>query len=118
VPGKGQKELGSFHSLELPYVFGTLQQPSWNWLPFGPADLKLGELMREYWTNFAKTGNPNGTGLPGWAAFDASTQIVMEFGADGRASSWPRSKPAFCDLDGSTLRNRFRARSQEESERK
>jgi carboxylesterase type B len=41
IPGKGQNTLGSFHSLELPYVFGAFRQPAWNWLPFEQIDLSL-----------------------------------------------------------------------------
>jgi para-nitrobenzyl esterase len=34
IPGRGESELGSFHSLELPYVFGALRNPAWSWLAF------------------------------------------------------------------------------------
>ena len=64
VPGKGQPSLGSFHSLEVPYVFGALRQPAWTWLPFDETDHKLSEVIQGYWTNFAKTGNPNGRTCP------------------------------------------------------
>jgi para-nitrobenzyl esterase len=36
--------------------------------------------MQQYWTNFAKTGNPNGEGLPEWPRFAASGQQIMELG--------------------------------------
>jgi carboxylesterase type B len=36
--------------------------------------------MQQYWTNFAKSGNPNGEGLPAWPRFAASEQQVMELG--------------------------------------
>jgi para-nitrobenzyl esterase len=29
-------------------------------------DVKLADQMATYWTNFARTGNPNGAGLPNW----------------------------------------------------
>ena len=38
-----------------------------------------------YWVNFAKSGNPNGAGLPPWAAFDGKTAQVMELGDQFRA---------------------------------
>jgi len=66
VPGKGRAELGAFHSLEIPYVFGALHDPTWQWLPFTPDDAALSNLVQVYWANFVKTGNPNGQGLPTW----------------------------------------------------
>jgi para-nitrobenzyl esterase len=108
IPGKGQKTLGSFHSLELPYVFATFQQPAWSWLPFEPIDFTLGESIQSYWTNFAKTGNPNGPTLPNWPSFDASSQTAMEFTQQGNAQARAHSRPAFCDLDVSALKSRLK----------
>jgi carboxylesterase type B len=109
IPGKGQKTLGSFHSLELPYVFGAFRQPSWNWLPFEALDFRMGETMQGYWTNFAKTGNPNGASLPNWPAFDGASQSAMEFTQEGNASARAHSRPTFCDLDVSSLKKRLSA---------
>jgi para-nitrobenzyl esterase len=107
IPGKGQKALGSFHSLELPYVFGAFRQPAWNWLPFEPIDFLLGESIQSYWTNFSKTGNPNGSNLPNWPTFDATNQTEMEFAQRGNSIARAHSRPAFCDLDLSTLKRRL-----------
>ena len=46
IPGKGEATLGSFHSLELPYVFAAFHLPAWNWLPFQPLDFALGEQIQ------------------------------------------------------------------------
>ncbi len=108
IPGKGEKTLGSFHSLELPYVFGAFRKPSWNWLPFEPIDYALGESIMSYWTNFAKTGNPNGPQLPNWPAFDAGSQASMEFTRQGQARARTGSRPAFCDLDVPGLKARLK----------
>lgn len=54
---------GAFHSSELWYVFGTLGNC---WRPMEKGDYELSERMVTYWTNFAKTGNPNGKDLPVW----------------------------------------------------
>jgi para-nitrobenzyl esterase len=107
IPGKGQKDLGSFHGLELPYVFAAFRQPAWSWLPFEPLDFALGETIQSYWTNFAKTGNPNAPKLPGWPGFDASGQTMMEFTQQGNAQARAHGRPAFCDLDVSALRSRL-----------
>jgi para-nitrobenzyl esterase len=39
----------------------------------------MSDLMSSYWTNFAKTGDPNGSGLPVWPSFSAKDQRVMFF---------------------------------------
>ena len=52
----------AFHSDDIEYVFGTLDtRPGAVWRP---EDRKLSEQMMSYWTNFARTGDPNGEGLP------------------------------------------------------
>jgi para-nitrobenzyl esterase len=43
-------------------------------------DLTLADRMSSYWTNFAKTGDPNGTGLPTWAPYDPADEPYMDFG--------------------------------------
>ncbi|MEM6554940.1 MAG: carboxylesterase family protein, partial [Pseudomonadota bacterium] len=42
-------------------------------------DEALTEAMGMYWTNFARTGNPNGAGLPEWPAYDAASDQWMTF---------------------------------------
>lgn len=54
---------GAFHSAELWYVFGTLGRC---WRPMTPGDYALSHRMVDYWTQFARTGDPNGEGLPRW----------------------------------------------------
>jgi para-nitrobenzyl esterase len=44
---------------------------------------KLADTIERYWTNFAKTGNPNGPGLPEWPKYDASRKPYMDFTNDG-----------------------------------
>jgi len=39
--------------------------------------------MQRYWTNFAKTGNPNGPGLPFWPAFNREGRSYLEFADSG-----------------------------------
>jgi para-nitrobenzyl esterase len=45
--------------------------------------------MESYWVNFAKTGDPNGPGLPLWPAFGASSQKAMFLDADPGAHPMP-----------------------------
>jgi Carboxylesterase family len=51
-----------------------LDQEPWRW---SSADRRVAEEMSSYWVNFAKSGNPNGPGLPAWPAFtDASGKVL------------------------------------------
>jgi para-nitrobenzyl esterase len=60
---------GAGHFVELWYVFDHLGQEAWRW---NPADRRLARIVSTYWTNFARTGNPNGEGLPRWPRFGAA----------------------------------------------
>ncbi len=109
IPGKGEAALGSFHSLELPYIFGALDQPQWSWLKFSRDDQQLSDQLQTYWTNFAKTGNPNGAGLPVWPVFERKTQVVLEAGKDAAIGSRPSARPVFCDIGPGVIESRLRA---------
>jgi len=77
APGSDPIKVGAFHSAELAYVFGT--QASID-RPWSARDRELSQQMQQYWTNFAKSGNPNGEGLPAWPRFGVPDQRVMELG--------------------------------------
>ena len=65
---------GSSHAAELGCVFRNLK--SWTGSP-SPKNAQLSDLMSSYWVNFAKSGDPNGPGLPAWPAFTESDMMVM-----------------------------------------
>ncbi len=80
----GEPNYGAFHSSEFGYALKTLKL--WN-RPFVKWDFDLSEIMSSYWVNFAKTGNPNGPGLPEWPAFDSNSPRVIEL--DDQVKSVP-----------------------------
>jgi len=76
---------GTPHATELPFVFNTVKTRYGSDLT--EPDQKTAEAANLYWTNFAKNGNPNGTGLPDWPRYDASSNIVLDFTLDGPNAS-------------------------------
>jgi para-nitrobenzyl esterase len=69
---------GASHFAELWYVFDHLDQSPWNWTT---GDRKLAAEMSSYWVNFAKSGDPNGPGLPVWPVFN-NTGSKVQYLAD------------------------------------
>lgn len=69
---------GAPHAAEMQYVFGDIlyHEPL-------PAQVTLSNMMTDYWTNFAKTGNPNGPGLPFWPLYIPDGRTVLEFNPEG-----------------------------------
>lgn len=68
---------GAWHSSDLWYWFGTLDNC---WRPMEEWDRRLSDLMSSYLTNFAKTGDPNGGGLPQWLPVAKGQSKVMRIG--------------------------------------
>jgi len=73
--------LGACHSLEIPFVFGTLNSPTLKVFLKG-APKELSEKMMDAWISFAKTGNPNHEDIPDWPTYDAETRGTMIFGEE------------------------------------
>jgi para-nitrobenzyl esterase len=74
----GKEALGAPHASEIPFIFGTLSV--WqNMRKYNDSDQQYAPQMQEYWTNFAKTGDPNGGQLVKWPKFDATARAYMDF---------------------------------------
>jgi len=74
-------DAGAFHSSDLWFEFETLAKC---WRPFKGKHYDLARQMCNYWTNFARSGDPNGpdadgTPMPKWTPYSLKSPLVMEF---------------------------------------
>jgi len=86
------------HSGDLSYVFGNLYSSGSQGGDYQDADRRLSAVIQAYWTNFARTGNPNAAGLPGWPGFDAKKRAYLVFTAAGDVAAATNERGPFCDL--------------------
>ena len=84
APTLPEQNYGAFHAAEIGYIFGDLDL-------FGAvptdADRAFSDTMADIWTQFAKTGDPNGERLPEWPAFTSDNEAYLELGADTAAKT-------------------------------
>jgi para-nitrobenzyl esterase len=87
---------GASHASEIPYVFNNLIGRNGVTVP--PMDYEVAKMMNSYWTNFAKTGDPNGMGLSNWPVYDPKKNELIEFQSDGSAVGKSDPKKARMDV--------------------
>lgn len=66
------------------YIWNNLHLKDWPWTE---VDRRLGGLVSSIWVQFAKSGNPNGPGLPAWPKYSSENPILFEI------SGSPKSGP-------------------------
>jgi para-nitrobenzyl esterase len=82
---------GTFHAAELPFVFDNGELLD-HYSADDPAAYVLNKQMSAAWVSFARTGNPNHSGLPHWPAYTADTRATMVFNAPCEVRHDPEGK--------------------------
>ena len=85
---------GAGHGSEVPFVFNTLNARWGNPGEATPEEKELARIMNTYWANFAKTGNPNGKGLPVWPLYDTRKEEILDIDLGGKPVAKPDPRKA------------------------
>lgn len=99
---------GAGHGTEVGFVFQNLRNRDGS--PVDPKEEEIAKMMNSYWTNFAKTGNPNGEGLPEWPLYNTETEQILDVQIDGKLAG--KTDPRKARLDVIEKAFKFRERIQ------
>lgn len=100
---KERMRFGPGHGTDISYVFNNLgERPGST-----PAaeDKEVARMMNTYWGNFAKTGNPNGNGLPNWPIYSPETNKLLEVQPNGKPVGKPDPTKARLDVIEKAVNN-------------
>jgi para-nitrobenzyl esterase len=87
----------AIHSTDLSFVMGFYPKEGNLAGAYTSTDAKVADMVESYFTNFAKTGNPNGTGLPEWPQFGAAGNYV-KFTSDSTVEEAKGLRGAACSV--------------------
>lgn len=96
APLKERMRYGAAHGSEVPFVFDNLGARAGS-TP-APEDEAVAKMMNAYWVNFAKTGDPNGKGLPKWPVYSPKKNEILDIQTDGKPMGKPDPRKARLDV--------------------
>jgi para-nitrobenzyl esterase len=102
---------GAGHGSEVPFVFNTLHARWGAPAEATPEEKELARIMNTYWTNFAKTGDPNGKGVPNWPLYDTKKEEMLDIELDGKTVAKPDPRKARFNVIEKAFKQRDRLQS-------
>ncbi|MDZ7363604.1 MAG: carboxylesterase family protein [candidate division KSB1 bacterium] len=106
---KERMRYGAGHGSEVGYVFDNLT--SRDGAPVDPKDKEVAKMMNTYWANFAKTGDPNGKGLPKWPVYNTKSEDLLDIQSDGKPVGKPDPRKARLDVIEKAVKMRHHLQS-------
>jgi len=113
VPVNMQERMryGAGHGAEIPYVFHNLNSRR-GADETTKADEEVARILNTYWANFAKTGDPNGAGLPKWPYYGTEKEEILDIRMDGIMMGKPDTRKQRLDvIEKASVMNRVRIQS-------
>ncbi|MFN8346947.1 MAG: carboxylesterase family protein [Spirosomataceae bacterium] len=113
VPTAAQQRspYGAGHGSDISFAFNTLNARWGSQGALTETEKELARVMCAYWANFAKTGNPNGEGLPKWPLYNNQNQEILDIELDGKIVAKPDPRQARFDVVEKAMKNRGKIQS-------
>jgi para-nitrobenzyl esterase len=93
VPPFMEGKFGAFHTAEIPFVLGMLDNPYWKLTSDTSEEAKkLSEKIMDSWIAFARTGNPSHSDIPEWPKYDMEKRSTMILGKEIKVVDDPYGK--------------------------